>query len=56
MANVTCGDVGMKFLRDVREHEHHEKEVEGVERPAKEACRDDVLLLDWSSRTALQSA
>jgi hypothetical protein len=38
-------DVGIKFLRDIGEHEYHQKEVEGVERPAEEACSDDVLLL-----------
>jgi hypothetical protein len=34
----------MEFLRDILEHEHHKEEVEGVERPAKKACRHHVLL------------
>ncbi len=38
-------DIGVEFLRDVLEHEHHQEEIERIERPAEKARRDDMLLL-----------
>ena len=50
MATVTWVTSRAEFLRDVLEHEHHEEEIEGVERPAEKARCDDVLLLAGPAR------
>ena len=45
MAPGDGADIGVELLRDVLEHEHHQEEIERIERPAEKARRHDMLLL-----------